>query len=184
MASSEASSSWRQILFTRNLPSNQNLSFPLTVYLHTRYIGNTAVLQTMLYSQKGDVLQIKDFAPRFAHYDRLFRPFQWFRTITAVKGDPRIRLSIRPTFQYNASEGYQTRGSHHLRYCGPHGATWRLTTNYSIQSIAEETSFLVNEPMYVEENFIQQNYGEQPRLNYFHRPTFVCECVTGSFRRG
>lgn len=113
------------------------------------YASNSAVLLTTLYSSQGDVIEIRDFAPRFRHFDRLFRPFQLFRTVRRVQGDPRIAIRIRPTFQYNSTDGYQTRGSQHVRFCGP-THTWRVTTNTSVRHILEEMSFLVPlEPVYI-----------------------------------
>eukprot|EP00929_Paragymnodinium_shiwhaense_P015932 TRINITY_DN124015_c0_g1_i1.p1 TRINITY_DN124015_c0_g1~~TRINITY_DN124015_c0_g1_i1.p1 ORF type:complete len:730 (-),score=139.68 TRINITY_DN124015_c0_g1_i1:109-2298(-) len=114
-----------------------------------RYLHSSAVLVTTLHSSKGDSLEIRDFAPRFVHFDRIFRPFQLFRTIKRLKGDPRIRIRIRPTFQYNATDGYQTRGSAHVRFCGP-VHTWRVTTNTSVRHILEEIPFLVPaEPVHI-----------------------------------
>lgn len=123
-----------------------------------KYIPQTAILITTLISKSNDVLQIKDFAPRFVQHDRMFRPFQLFRTITRIRGDPIAIIRIRPSFEYNSAEGYQTRGSHHVRYCGPNG-TLRLTTNAPIQLVIEEAPFLVHEPVYLvfgpDESFAQ-----------------------------
>ncbi|TEB18320.1 hypothetical protein C9890_0407 [Perkinsus sp. BL_2016] len=112
-----------------------------------KYIPNTAVLITTLISTNNDVIQIKDFAPKFINYDRLFRPFQLFRTVTRIRGDPLIRIRIKPSFEYNASDGYTTRGSHHLRFCG-NETVWRLTTSYSVKAIIEESVCLVHDPVY------------------------------------
>jgi len=114
-----------------------------------QYIETSAVLTTTLHSCHGDSVEIRDFAPRFMHFDRTFRPFQLIRTIKRVKGDPRVTIRIRPTFQYNSTDGYQTRGSQHVRFCGP-THTWRATTNTSIRHILEEMPFLVpSEPVFV-----------------------------------
>eukprot|EP00392_Amoebophrya_sp_AT5.2_P017184 g17510.t1 len=87
-------------------------------------------------------MEIVDFAPKFSHFDRLFRPFQLFRIIRKISGDPCVRIRIRPTFGYNSTDGYRTRGSHHIRYCGP-TVTWRVTTTISVQHIIDETPFLL-----------------------------------------
>ncbi|KAF4656529.1 hypothetical protein FOL47_008886 [Perkinsus chesapeaki] len=113
-----------------------------------KYIPNTAILVTTLSSRNNDVVQIKDFAPKFVHYDRMFRPFQLFRVITRIRGDPMITVRVRPTFNYNSTDGYQTRGSHHIRFCGPTD-TWRMTSNASIRTIIEEVPFLVHDPVYI-----------------------------------
>jgi len=104
----------------------------------------STVLITALHTSKGDVVEIRDFAPRFVHYDRVFRPFQLIRTVKRMKGDPRVSIRIRPTFQYNSTDGYQTRGSQHVRFCGPNN-TWRVTTNMPIRRVLEEMKFLVSD---------------------------------------
>ncbi|CAE8665216.1 unnamed protein product [Polarella glacialis] len=108
------------------------------------YQDNSTVLVTTLSTGKGDVVEIRDFAPRFVHYDRVFRPFQIIRIVKRVQGDPRVSIRIRPTFQYNSTDGYQTRGSQHVRFCGPTN-TWRVTTNIPIRRILEEMPFLVSD---------------------------------------
>eukprot|EP00928_Gymnodinium_smaydae_P088991 TRINITY_DN73008_c0_g1_i1.p1 TRINITY_DN73008_c0_g1~~TRINITY_DN73008_c0_g1_i1.p1 ORF type:complete len:665 (-),score=115.86 TRINITY_DN73008_c0_g1_i1:290-2284(-) len=114
-----------------------------------KYLGASTVLVTTLHSDQGDSIEIRDFAPRFSHYDRIFRPFQVMRTIVRLKGDPRVSIRIRPTFQYNSTDGYQTRGSQHVRFCGP-TLTWRVTTNTSIRHILEEVPFLLpKDPVYI-----------------------------------
>lgn len=113
------------------------------------YEGASTVLITKLGTSKDDVVEIRDFAPRFIHYDRIFRPFQLIRLVRRLKGDPRISIRIRPTFQYNSTDGYQTRGSQHVRFCGPK-LTWRVTTNMPIRRVIEETPFLVgDEPVII-----------------------------------
>eukprot|EP00913_Durusdinium_trenchii_P019786 g18599.t1 len=110
------------------------------------YEGTSTVLITKLSTSNDDVVEIRDFAPRF---DRVFRPFQLIRLVRRLKGDPRISIRIRPTFQYNSTDGYQTRGSQHVRFCGPK-LTWRVTTNMPIRRVIEETPFLVaDEPVII-----------------------------------
>jgi len=108
------------------------------------YQVSSTVLITTLHTSKGDAVEIRDFAPRFVHYDRVFRPFQLIRSVKRVKGDPRISIRIRPTFQYNSTDGYQTRGSQHVRFCGPKH-TWRVTTNMPIRRVIEELPFVVSD---------------------------------------
>lgn len=110
-----------------------------------RYIPLTAILVTTLTSDTGDTVEIVDFAPRFLHYDRVFRPFQIFRIIRRMKGDPVIQIRMRPSFAYNSTDGYNTRGSHHLRFCGPKGEVWRCTTTAPVQQLLEESSFLLHD---------------------------------------
>jgi hypothetical protein len=110
-----------------------------------KYIANTAVLVTTLVSQSGDVLQVKDFAPK-THQES--STCQLIRTITRVRGDPIATIRVRPSFEYNSAEGYQTRGSHHIRYCGTNG-TLRLTSNAPIQLLMDESRFLIDEPIFI-----------------------------------
>jgi len=113
------------------------------------YSENTMVLITVLHSALGDSIEIRDFSPRFEHFDRLFRPIQFFRTIRRIRGDPRITIRVRPTFLFNSTDGYKTRGSQHVRYCGP-STTWRLTTNTATRHIVEELPFLLPlDPIYI-----------------------------------
>mmetsp|Transcript_60146 Transcript_60146/g.169669 ORF Transcript_60146/g.169669 Transcript_60146/m.169669 type:complete len:719 (+) Transcript_60146:52-2208(+) len=106
------------------------------------YLGTSMVLVTKLHTGTGDSVEIRDFAPRFNHFDRTFRPYQLIRTVRRLQGDPRVCIRIRPTFQYNSTDGYQTRGSQHVRFCGPKN-TWRVTTNMSVRYVLEEMPFLV-----------------------------------------
>ena len=113
-----------------------------------KYVANSGVLITTLVSHNGDVLQVKDFAPRFYHHDRIFHQFQFIRVVTRVRGDPITTIRIRPSFEYNSADGYQTRGAHHIRYCGPNG-TLRLTTNAPIQLLMDESAFMIHDPVYL-----------------------------------
>ena len=114
-----------------------------------KYIPSSAVLITTLVSASGDVLQVKDFAPRYClASDVVSRPSQLVRIVTRIRGDPVATIRVRPSFEYNSAEGYQTRGSHHIRYCGPN-ATLRLSTNAPIQQLMDESPFLVHEPVYL-----------------------------------
>lgn len=105
-----------------------------------KYVPLTSVVVTTLKGESG-VVEVTDFAPKFTKFDRTFRPFQVFRIIRKVSGDPVIKIKIRPTFGYNSYDGYRTRGSHHIRYCGP-TVTWRVTTTMSVQYIADESAYI------------------------------------------
>jgi GH15 family glucan-1,4-alpha-glucosidase len=110
------------------------------------YAENTAVLVSTLTDRFGNVLEIRDFAPRFQHYDRLFRAPMLIRRVRAVKGRPRIRVRLRPSFEWGARAPELTRGSSHLRYVGPN-QTLRLTTDAPISYVAEERPFVVSRPL-------------------------------------
>ena len=76
----------------------------------------------------GNVLEITDFAPRFTHFDRTFRPPQLIRRVRPLKGRPRIRVRLRPHFEWGerqpdtraaaticASSGRPVAAAHHRR---------------------------------------------------------------------
>jgi hypothetical protein len=90
------------------------------------YVRNTAVLETILHDKKGASLKIVDFCPRFRNHNRMFHPFSVLRQITLLSGTPRIRILIRPTFQYGEYKPATTHGSNHIRYIyGDHGRAVR-----------------------------------------------------------
>ena len=64
------------------------------------YVANTAVLETLIADAHGGEVRITDFAPRHERYGRSFRPPTIVRRIEAVSGRPRIRVRIRPMFDY------------------------------------------------------------------------------------
>ncbi|MDR2999364.1 MAG: hypothetical protein LBU78_14720, partial [Microbacterium sp.] len=54
------------------------------------YVGNTAILRTILRSEAGAV-EITDFCPRFYIRDRVFRPQMLVRRVVPIAGNPRVR---------------------------------------------------------------------------------------------
>ncbi len=110
------------------------------------YRRNSAVIVTRLYDDGDGVVEVTDFAPRFKHFGRIFRPPCIVRHLRPVSGSPRIRLRIRPTFDYGAGVPQTTRGSNHLRYVMPH-QTLRLTTDAPITYIDEEMPFILDRPV-------------------------------------
>ncbi|GAB1580438.1 glycoside hydrolase family 15 protein [Phyllobacterium phragmitis] len=110
-----------------------------------RYLRNTAVLETVLTDEKGNSLRVRDFAPRFKHHDRIFRPMAIIRLVEPIVGTPRMTMRLRPRFNYGAAIPETTRGSNHLRFLtGPQVV--RLTTDAPISFIQEETPFIVDRP--------------------------------------
>jgi GH15 family glucan-1,4-alpha-glucosidase len=110
------------------------------------YIENTAVLITTLTDADGQSLEIVDFAPRFNQFGRRYRPIALTRIIRPVKGAPRIRIRLRPLFDYGATKPQTTHGSNHIRYVGPDFAM-RLTTDAPISYLLNGTSFHLEEPI-------------------------------------
>jgi GH15 family glucan-1,4-alpha-glucosidase len=113
-----------------------------------QYIANTAILVTTVYDTSGCAVEITDFAPRFIQFGRSFRPTMLIRSIRPVRGTPRIRLRVRPTFDYGAGRPERTRGSNHIRFVSPN-ITLRLTTDAPISYIMDEVPFVLEEPVHL-----------------------------------
>src|SRR5262249_52075632 len=110
------------------------------------YERNTAILTTVLTDTAGGTVRITDLAPRFRQFGRIFRPTMLLRRIEPVSGTPRIRIRLRPRFDYGAVEPTRTFGSNHVRFLSPTTAL-RLTTDAPISYIAEESPFVLPGPI-------------------------------------
>ncbi|WP_134500071.1 glycoside hydrolase family 15 protein [Microvirga pakistanensis] len=110
------------------------------------YLPNTAVLVSRMTDSFGNILEVTDFAPRFKHFDRTFRPPLLIRRVTPIKGRPRIRVRLRPHFEWGSYAPGTTRGSNHLRFVGPHSSL-RLTTDAPVSYVHEERPFVVERPI-------------------------------------
>jgi GH15 family glucan-1,4-alpha-glucosidase len=108
------------------------------------YLTNSAVLTTRLTDSQGGAVEITDFAPRFRQYGRMFIPIMLIRRITRAKGTPRIRLRVRPAYDYGSHRCTVTYGSHHVRYVSP-AWTVRLTTDVSLTTVLEEIPFFLDD---------------------------------------
>jgi GH15 family glucan-1,4-alpha-glucosidase len=111
------------------------------------YIENTAILKTTLRGETGAV-EITDFCPRFYRRDRAFRPQMLVRRIVPIEGNPRVKVRLRPRFDYGATAPTITYGSNHIRYVGDR-LVLRLTTDTAIDYVLEETAFKVTEPVHL-----------------------------------
>lgn len=109
------------------------------------YEPATAVLRTRLYDGNGGAVEVTDFAPRFRHHDRMFRPAQLVRRLRPMHGHPRVRVTVRPRGDWGAIEPPTTRGSNHLRYELP-GQTLRLNTNVPMTYLVASTPFSLTGP--------------------------------------
>jgi GH15 family glucan-1,4-alpha-glucosidase len=112
------------------------------------YLRNTAVVETILTSSKGNSIRILDWAPRYKQHGRPFRPPVLVRRIEPMNGRCRIKIRIRPTFAYGAITPTMTFSSYHLRYESSAGAM-RLTTDVPIAYIREEVAFLLDRPVHL-----------------------------------
>jgi GH15 family glucan-1,4-alpha-glucosidase len=108
------------------------------------YLENTAVLITRLTDGNGDGVEIADFCPRFLQFGRIFRPTTIMRLLRPFGETPRIRIRLRPAFDYGAHAPVITRGSNHIRYVGS-DTSLRLTTNAPLTYILDETPFILED---------------------------------------
>ncbi len=94
------------------------------------YVPNTNILETTFHTDTGS-FKIIDFAPRFLHYDRTFRPKQLYRILEPISGAPRIEIVCAPKLGWSKSKPKTVEGSHHLRFEG-FDTELRLTTDISL----------------------------------------------------
>ncbi|MBI1182191.1 MAG: glycoside hydrolase family 15 protein [Alphaproteobacteria bacterium] len=123
------------------------------------YEENSAVLRTVLHGRSGSV-EIVDFSPRFEAKGRMFRPQTVIRRIRPISGWPRIRVCLRPRFDWGETAPAITRGSNHMRFVGP-GQVIRLTTDAPIDHVLDERVFNLDQPYH----FIlgpDESLAEQP----------------------
>jgi len=110
------------------------------------YLRNTAVLRTELTDANGASLEIIDFAPRYRHFGRIYRPTAFVRLIRPLSGAPNIRIRLKPTADWGARAPEHTSGSNHIRFlCSD--ATLRLTTNAPVSHILAARVFRLEQPL-------------------------------------
>jgi len=116
--------------------------------VHSRrsYLRNTAMLETTLTDKTGAEVRITDFAPRFRNQRRDFRPIMLVRRIEPVSGRARVRIRIRPRFDYGATVPRCVLGSNHIRYIGDNIAL-RVTTDAPVSYIDRESMFVLDQPI-------------------------------------
>lgn len=110
------------------------------------YLPNTAILETIAFAEDGSSVKIIDFAPRHERYGRSFHPQLLVRRIIPLSGRPRIRVKMRPTFEYGAVQPTLTTGSNHVRYVGPQ-AVVRVTADMPVSYVIDETEFTLDRPV-------------------------------------
>jgi GH15 family glucan-1,4-alpha-glucosidase len=113
------------------------------------YEPNTAILKTRLYDRQGQGIEITDFAPRFFNRGRTFRPLTLVRRVNVLQGSPRMRVLLRPRFDWGRNAPVTTQGSTHIRYVGPQNAL-RLNSDAPLSYVLAESFFVADRPL----NFI------------------------------
>ncbi len=135
------------------------------------YLPNSAILSTRLGSSDGSAVEIIDFAPRYAQYERIFRPPTLVRRIAPLQGKPRIRIRLRPRFGWGGLPSRVTLGSNHIRYVSD-VLTLRLTTDAPLAYVVEETPFVLGKPVSLilgEDESLHAGIEETARM--FHERT-------------
>jgi len=111
------------------------------------YLRNTPILVTRHHDAVGNAIEVIDFCPRFFRHGRMYRPVAFVRIVRPVAGSPRIRVRVRPTFQWGTGNPERTRGSNHIRYVLSE-MTMRLTTSAAIDWLESERLFRVERPLH------------------------------------
>ncbi|MFC3068121.1 glycoside hydrolase family 15 protein [Phenylobacterium soli] len=117
-----------------------------TLSIRQSYLRNTPILSTEIVDRHGGALEVIDFCPRYRQFGRVYRPLVFIRLIRPIAGAPRIRIRMRPTFNYGERACATTNGSNHIRYVGGE-TTMRLTTDAPVSHILEERAFRLEEPI-------------------------------------
>ena len=111
------------------------------------YETNSNVLCTELEAPDGRY-RVTDFAPRFAQYERFYKPLMLVRKLEPLAGTPRVRVACRPMGQYGEMELRRRRSSNHIAFKGLDEEI-RLTTDIPLTYIMDEEDFVLNEPKYL-----------------------------------
>ena len=111
------------------------------------YEANTNVLCTEIATADGRY-RVTDFAPRFAQYERYYKPLMLIRKVEPLDGTPRVRVACRPMGQYGELELTRRRSSNHIAFLGLEEEI-RLTTNIPLTYILDEEDFVLNETKYL-----------------------------------
>ncbi|HEU0305659.1 MAG TPA: glycoside hydrolase family 15 protein [Lysobacter sp.] len=112
------------------------------------YVTNTAVLRTVLRDANGGAVEITDFAPRWRHHERVFRPVMVMRRLRPLSGSPRIRVLLRPLADYGARVPEITWGSNHVRYLLS-GFTLRLTSDVPVRMVRDALPFVLDRDVHL-----------------------------------
>ena len=111
-----------------------------------KYMRNTAVLETLLDDERGNVLRIIDFCPRFRSRCAHLPADDVRAHHRARRRTPHCTVRLRPSAGYGSGEPLHNGGSHHICFQTP-TLRYRVTTNASMSAVADASWFVVNEPM-------------------------------------
>ena len=110
------------------------------------YLPNTNILRTVFKSASGS-FELIDFAPRFRQFERSFKPNMLVRRLRRLSGDPRVRVTIRPVYDYGRLKLRGYTASNHIQWQLP-DSTLRLTANVPLSYVNEGRPFLLERDAY------------------------------------
>ncbi|MGE0770105.1 MAG: glycoside hydrolase family 15 protein [Cyclobacteriaceae bacterium] len=111
------------------------------------YVNNSNVLCTEFHTERGK-FRVVDCAPRFQNFERIFRPLMLIRKIELIDGDPAVSVCCKPVGNYGQVTAEMVNASNHIRYTGL-GAQVRLTTDISLNHVASEQPFILDQDRYL-----------------------------------
>jgi GH15 family glucan-1,4-alpha-glucosidase len=116
--------------------------------VQSQYVRNTAIVSTVMTADDGASVRITDFAPRFQNFGRTMRPPQLIRTIEPLSGLPRIKIRLRPMFNYGEALPQRSFGSNHVRFWGGETVI-RVTTDAPLSYIEREAPMVLTRPVHL-----------------------------------
>jgi GH15 family glucan-1,4-alpha-glucosidase len=92
--------------------------------------------------------ELIDFAPRFAQFDRFFKPSMLVRILRPLSGEPKALVRCKPVREYGLAESASWRGSNHIEYTD-FSTPVRLTTNVPLTYVEDERPFLLERDRHI-----------------------------------
>lgn len=111
------------------------------------YLKNTNILITEFKTGSGSI-KVTDFAPRFYHFGRYFKPLMLVRKIEPLEGEPTVKVVCSPRGAWGTVVPEIVTGSNHIRYLHLDNQV-RLTTNAPLNYICQSKSFVLNQAIYL-----------------------------------
>ncbi len=109
--------------------------------MRVEYIENTNVLRTVFEGPSGS-FELIDFAPRFLQFDRSYKPTMLVRILRPLVGEPVVRVTCKPTYDYGRTRPRSWLGSNHIQYLD-FPVPVRLTTDMSLTYVEEGRPFVL-----------------------------------------
>lgn len=110
------------------------------------YIENSNVLVTHFVTPSGS-FEVIDFAPRFFQFEVFFKPKMLVRIVRPVTGNPLVRVTCTPRYEYGAAVLEWDDRSNHIHFSGAEQPI-RLFCNASQHMIMEGRPFVLTDAHY------------------------------------